>query len=144
MTTTAMASSRTTPSSVLSRYRWFFVVAAVYDLVLGLAFFFAWDPVFAWLGMTLPPHVSWIHLPAVFVFVQGISYALVAADPLANLGLVKVGVLYKACYASLAAYYLLTDQIPAIFFAWFGLFDLLFLVGFVWFLRWAGAQRPHA
>ena len=27
------------------------------------------------------------------------------------------------------------------FFAWFGLFDLLFLIGFVWFLRWAGRER---
>lgn len=127
----------------LVRFRWFFLIAAVYDMALGLAFFFLYDPVFEWLGMTMPPHISWVQLPAVFVFVQGVGYAIVAMDPLGNLGIVKVGIIYKASYAALAAYYLLTDQIPAMFFAWFGLFDFLFLIGFVWFLRWAmrGAGR---
>ena len=125
-------------SAVLARYRWFFLVAAVYDMALGLAFFFLYQPIFEWLGMTLPPHVSYIHLPAVFVFVQGLSYWIVWANPLDNLGIVKVGIVYKASYTALAAYYLMTDQIPAMFFAWFGLFDFLFFIGFVSFLRWAG------
>lgn len=122
----------------LARYRGFFLVAAVYDMALGLAFFFLYDPIFAWLAMTLPPHVSYIQLSAVFVFVQGFGYWIVSTDPLGNLGLVKVGIVYKASYAGLAAYYLVTDQVPAMFFIWFGLFDFLFLIGFAWFLRWAG------
>ena len=113
----------------------------MYDIALGLAFFLAWEPIFEWLGMAVPPHVSYVHLLAVFVAIQGISYALVAADPLDNLGLVKVGVIYKAGYAALAAGYLVTDQIPSMFFAWFGLFDLLFLVAFVLFLRRAAVLR---
>lgn len=124
----------------LPRWRALFVVAAVYDIALGLGFFILWEPIFEWLGMAAPPHVSYIHLPAVFIIVQGVGYALVAADPLGNLGLVKVGVVYKASYAALAAWYLATDQIPAMFFAWFGLFDFLFLVAFVLFLRRATAR----
>jgi len=129
-------------SVTLTRYRWFFLLAAVYDMALGLVFIVAYKPMLEWLGMTLPPHVSYIHLLAIFVFVQGVSYLIAWRDPLANTGIVMVGVLYKAAYASLAAYYLVTDQIPAMFFAWFGLFDLLFLVGFVMFLRWAGRGAP--
>ena len=72
-----------------------------------------------------------------FVTVQGIGYLIVWWRPLANLGIVMVGAIYKASYAALAAYYLVSDQIPAMFFAWFGLFDFLFLIGFVWFLLWA-------
>jgi hypothetical protein len=125
-------------SADLARYRLFFLVAAVYDMALGVAFFFLYQPIFEWLGMTLPPHVSYIHLPAVFVFVQGLSYLIAYANPLGNLGIVKVGVAYKGSYTALAAYYLVTDQIPAMFFAWFGLFDFFFFIGFVWFLRWAG------
>ena len=125
-------------SAIVSRWRWFFLVAAVYDMALGLAFFFLYDPIFKALDMTMPPHISWVQLPAVFVFVQGFGYLLVWLAPLTNLGIVRVGAVYKASYAALAAYYLATDQIPAMFFAWFGLFDLLFLIGFVWFLRWAG------
>jgi len=124
----------------LQRYRLFFLVAATYDMALGIVFFFLYKPIFEWLPMTLPPHVSYIQLSAIFVFIQGLSYLLVYLDPLTNLGIVKVGVAYKASYAALAAYYLVTDQIPAMFFAWFGLFDFLFLLGFVWFLRWARRQ----
>jgi hypothetical protein len=127
----------TAPANLV-RYRWFFLVAAVYDLALGLAFFFLYTPVFDWLGMTMPPHVSFIQLPAVFVAVQGVGYLIIYGNPLANLGLAKMGAVYKASYAGLAAYYLVTDQIPAMFFAWFGLFDFLFLIGFVMFIRWAG------
>ncbi len=125
-------------SADLARYRWFFLVAALYDLALGVAFFFLYEPIFKAIGMPLPSHVSYIHLSAVFVFVQGLGYWFVYRDPLANLGIVKVGVAYKASYSALAAYYLVTDQLPAMFFAWFGLFDFLFFLGFVWFLRWAG------
>jgi len=127
----------------LARYRWLFLVAAVYDLALGIAFFLFGEQVLRELSVDIPPHISYIHLPAVFVFVQGVGYAIVAMNPLGNLGIVKVGIIYKASYSALAAYYLLTDQIPAMFFAWFGLFDLLFFVGFVWFLRWAWRAGAH-
>lgn len=131
-------------SVALKRYRWFFLLAAVYDMALGLLFIVAYKPMFEWLGMTLPPHVAYIHLLAIFVFVQGASYLIAWTGPLANVGIVKVGVLYKAGYSGLAAYYLVTAQIPAMFFAWFGLFDFLFLIGFVSFLRWAGRGAPSA
>ena len=124
----------------LQRWRWLFVVAAVYDIALGVAFLVLWQPVFDWLGMTPPPLVAYITLPAIFVFVQGVGYAIVAGDPLDNLGIVKVGILYKALYAALAGFYFFTDQIPAMFFAWFGLFDFLFFIAFVLFLRWAMRQ----
>lgn len=127
----------TSAGAELARFRWFFLVAAVYDIALGVAFFFFYEPIFKELGMPLPPHVSYIHLPAIFVLVQGLGYGIVWLDPLGNLGVVKVGIIYKASYSALAAYYLATDQIPAMFFAWFGLFDLLFFIGFVWFLVWA-------
>jgi hypothetical protein len=120
----------------LARWRWLFIVAALYDMALGVAFFFFGEAVFEWLGMTPPPHISYIQLPAIFVFVQGVSYALVAAEPLAHPGIVWIGIVYKLSYALLAAWYLVTDQIPAMFFAWFGLFDFVFFLAFVWYLRW--------
>lgn len=131
-------------SVTMSRFRLFFLVSAIYDMALGLAFFFLYEPLFKWIEMPLPPHVAYIQLSAVFVFVQGLGYGLVWGDPLPNLGIVRVGIAYKAGYSALAAYYLLTDQIPAMFFAWFGLFDLLFFFGFVWFLRWVGRGAPRA
>ena len=78
-----------------------FLVAGAYDVVLGLAFMAAGESILETVGMTLPPHVAYIHLAALFILVQGISYLFVARDPWRNVGLARVGVLYKAAYTGL-------------------------------------------
>jgi hypothetical protein len=67
--------------------------------------------------------------------VQGLGYWLVYRDPFDNLGLVRVGVAYKATYSGLALYYLLIGQLPSVFFVPWAVVDLLFLISFVIFLR---------
>ena len=64
-------------------------------------------------------------------------------DPLANLGIVRMGVAYKAAYSGLALYYLATAQLPSVFFIPWAVIDLLFLIGFVMFLR-AASRAQHA
>jgi hypothetical protein len=120
-------------------WRWFFLVAALYDIILGAAFFLLYGPLFEWLAIEQPYNTSYIHLTAAFVFTQGLGYWFVYQDPPGNRGIVKVGVVYKFVFSSLAAYYLLIDQLIHPVFALFGALDLLFLVGFVMFLR---AVRP--
>lgn len=134
--------STTVQRPVSSGWQTFFLLAALYDLILGAAFLVASEPILTAIGMTLPPHIAYIQLAAVFVFVQGLGYWLVSRDPLANLGLVRVGVAYKAAYSGLALYYLATGQLPSVFFIPWAVFDLVFLIGFVMFLRAASrAQR---
>jgi len=118
-------------------WRAFFLVAALYDIVLGLVFVVAGERILSAIGMALPPHVAYIQLAAVFVFVQGLSYWLAYRDPLGNLGIVRVGVAYKAAYAGLAAWYLIIGALPSVFFVPWAIIDLGFLVGFVLFLRTA-------
>ena len=116
-------------------WRAFFLVAALYDIVLGLVFVVAGERILSAIGMALPPHVAYIQLAAVFIFVQGLSYWLAYRDPLGNLGIVRVGVAYKAAYAGLAAWYLVIGALPSVFFVPWAIIDLGFLVGFVLFLR---------
>jgi len=116
-------------------WRAFFLVAALYDIVLGLVFVVAGERILSAIGMALPPHVAYIQLAAVFIFVQGLSYWLAYRDPLGNLGIVRVGVAYKAAYAGLAAWYLVIGRLPSVFFVPWAIIDLGFLVGFVLFLR---------
>ena len=85
--------------------------------------------------MELPPHIAYIQLAAVFIFVQGLSYWFVYRDQSANLGLVRVGVVYKAAYSGLALWYLVIGQLPSNFFIPWAVVDVLFLVGFLLFLR---------
>lgn len=125
---------------VSSGWKTFFLVAALYDLALGVAFMVAGPSILGAIGMTLPPHIAYIHLAAVFVFTQGLSYGLAWLDPMGNLGLVRTGVAYKAGYVGLVVVYLVTNQLPSVFFVPWAVLDALFLVGFVLFLRAAAAK----
>jgi hypothetical protein len=63
-------STRTTgEDAAASAWRTFFLVAALYDIVLGIGFFFLFGPIFSALGIALPNNTSYIHLTAAFVFV---------------------------------------------------------------------------
>jgi hypothetical protein len=129
-------STRTTgEDAATSTWRSFFLVAALYDIVLGIGFFFGFGPIFAALGIALPNNTSYIHLTAAFVFVQGVGYWFVYQDPAANLGIVKLGIVYKAVFAGLGVYYLAIGQLLHPIFLVFAVADALFLVGFWLFLR---------
>ena len=116
-------------------WRAFFLVAALYDLILGAAFFVLYGPLFDMLGIALPNNISYIHLTAAFVFVQGLGYWFVYQDPPGNRGIVKVGVPYKFAFSALGFYYLAIGELLHPVFLVFSVLDLLFLIGFVLFLR---------
>jgi hypothetical protein len=116
-------------------WRSFFLIAALYDMILGAAFFFLYGPLFEMLGVALPNNTSYIHLTAAYVFVQGLGYWFVYQDPGANRGIVKVGAVYKFAFSALALYYTVIGQLLHPVFLVFGLLDLLFLIGFIMFLR---------
>jgi hypothetical protein len=123
-------------------WRTFFLVAAIYDLILGAAFFFLYGPFFEALGIALPNNTSYIHLTAAFVFVQGLGYWFVAQDPDGNRGIVKVGAAYKTAFSGLALYYFLIGELLHPIFGLFGVLDALFLIGFILFLRQPSMRQP--
>ena len=137
MTTTA----RSAPATPADRpFGPFFLIAAFYDLLLGVAFFVAHKPIFGALGVAPPDQRSYVHLLSAFVAVQGLGYLLVWHQPRRNVDLVKVGTAYKAAYVGTALAYLLAGDLPHNVFAWFAVADVAFLVGFVRFL--ATVPRP--
>ena len=121
-------------------WRTYFLVAAVYDLVLGAVFFLAYGPIWEVLELELPNNTVYIHFTAAFVFVQGVGYWIVARNPTANRGIVQMGIAYKFAFASLAFYYLAIGELLHPTFLLFGILDVLFLIGFWWFL----SQHPEA
>jgi hypothetical protein len=125
----------------MSGWRIFFLVAALYDMLLGVAFVIFGEQILNAIDMELPPHIAYIQMAAVFIFVQGFSYLLPFLDPLGNLGIVRVGIVYKAAYAGLALWYLAIGALPSVFFIPWAIIDLGFLVGFVLFLRTARRDR---
>lgn len=124
----------TTGPGVTRFFKAVFLVAALYDAVLGVAFFFLYKPIFDTLGIALPNNTSYIHLSAGFIFVQGVGYWFVYRNMLRNVDLVKLGVVYKVIYSAVAVYYLAIGELLDAAFAWFAVFDVAFAALFVAFL----------
>jgi hypothetical protein len=112
----------------------FFLVAALYDGILGAVFFLFYNPLFHALGIALPNNTSYIHITTAYIFVQGVSYWFVYRNPLKNVDIVKVGIVYKIIYVGLALYYLAIGQLLSAVFAWLAVTDLIFLAFFVLFV----------
>ena len=93
-------------------YRTGFLLAAVWDLILGFVFFVFLRPMFGMLGVAFPENPSYAHLSAAFVFVQGLLYYFVSRNLQRNIDIVRVGIFYKIAYIGVALYYWAIGQSP--------------------------------
>jgi hypothetical protein len=113
-------------------YKTVFLIAAVYDIVLGIIFTFFYRFAFELLGIehALPFYGAYLSLIGSFLFVIGVAYLLIfLSDLKQNLNLIIVGTLYKLAYSSVAIFYLITGEYPhIIFISLFGAMDMIFFV----------------
>ena len=113
-------------------YKGLFLVATLYDAVLGIIFLFFNRQVFDLLGVpdALPAFSGFILLIGAFLFVIGVGYLLIyLGDLQRNRDLITVGALYKLAYSSIAFYCLAIGDYPhLIFITLFGVADLVFFV----------------
>ena len=121
----------------MNRERWIpvlFVVAALYDGLLGAAFLFGSGAVFQWFGVTPPNHPGYVQFPAALLIVFAIMFMAIARNPAGNRNLIPYGILLKASYSGVVCFYWLTTGLPGM---WkpFCIFDLIFLIAFAW--AWA-------
>jgi hypothetical protein len=115
-----------------------FVVAALYDLVLGVAFFAAFKAIYDRFGIPLPNHDAYVQLPAAFIAVFGVGFWFVSKAPERNRDLITLGILMKLAFGGVILSYAFRDAIPPLWvpFAWI---DLAFMVAFIAALN---ASRP--
>jgi len=111
-----------------------FVVAGVYDFVIGLAFLFFGPQIFAAASVPPPNHWGYIQFAALLLVVFGLMFFAVARDPVANRNLIPFGMLLKLCYAGVVAYYWFTTDCPMLFKP-FAVIDLVMFVFFLWAYR---------
>jgi len=111
-----------------------FIVAALYDLILGVLFLAAFKQIYAFFNIALPNHDGYVQFAACLVAIFGIAFWFVAQDPVRNRDIIKLGILLKLSYCSVAFYHNAMGNLPSIWlpFAWF---DLIFLVLFVMAIR---------
>jgi hypothetical protein len=107
-----------------------FLVAALYDGLLGLAFLAAAEWIFHAAKVTPPNHFGYVHFPGAILIVFAIMFAAVAWRPRENRNLIPYGILLKISYCGVAGYHWFTQGIPTL---WkpFAAIDLVFLVLFL-------------
>lgn len=118
----------------LKFYKTVFLIAAAYDLILGVSFYLLYQNVYAMFNIPLPETEAYLQLNAAFVFAQGILYWFVYRNIKRNVDIVKVAVVYKLAYAWVALYNWAIGELPHSIFAVFGLIDIVFIVFFILYL----------
>ncbi len=116
-------------------YKTLFLIAALYDFILGLVFFiflpFFFENIFK---MPVPNYPAFYQAAAAFVFVMGVGFYYVYLNMYRNIDIVKLGIVFKLVYTVLAFYYVFVKNMPWIF-SLFGVLDLIFIVFFIFYLR---------
>ena len=120
----------------------FFMVAAAYDVILGVLFLLAYPAVYAAFNVTLPNHPAYVQFAAAVVAIFGIGFWYVARAPERNRDIIKLGVLFKLTYSVVVLGWWFRGQMPAMWvpFAWI---DLVFMAAFVAALRALPALAAH-
>jgi hypothetical protein len=119
----------------------FFLLAAAYDGVLGIAFILAPGSIFAMYGVEPPNHMAYVQFPAMLLILFAIMFYRIAMDPVRNRDLILYGCGLKIAYCSLAFWYMFTTGIPSMWVPW-AYADLVFLVLFILSWKSIGA-RPQ-
>jgi len=106
-----------------------FVVAALYDGLLGLAFLCGADAVFKWAQVTPPNHLGYVQFPAALLIVFAIMFLAIARKPRENRRLISYGMMLKVSYAGVVVYHWSASGIPNL---WkpFAVFDMVFFALF--------------
>jgi hypothetical protein len=116
-------------NSRIKYYKSLFLIASVYDILLGIVFTLFYRSAFALLKIsdTLPKFGGYLSLIGAFLFVIGIAYYLIyRGDLIKNRDLILVGVLYKLAYCVTTFFYFAIGQVPhMLFVSLFGVIDFI-------------------
>ena len=118
-----------------------FIVAAIYDGLLGVAFLFGSGALFLWFGVTPPNHPGYVQFPAALLIVFAVMFMAIAMNPVKNRNLIPYGIMLKASYCGIILFHWFTAGLPGM---WkpFCIFDLVFLIAFAW--AWTALRGKQA
>ena len=83
-----------------------FIIAAIYDGVLGLLFLFSPGLAFEMFEVVPPNHFGYVQFPAILLLIFAAMFYRVAMDPVANRFIMLYGVALKAGYSGIVFYLL--------------------------------------
>lgn len=117
-----------------------FIIAALYDGILAIAFLFFATDLFQWFGVTPPNHLAYVKFPALLLLIFAAMFFRIASDPVKNRDLIPYGIALKIAYSGTAFWYQFTQGIPSMWIPW-AWADLAFLVLFVVAWKSVAPQR---
>jgi hypothetical protein len=125
----------------LTSVRGLFVVAGLYDGILGAAFLLMGPALFDHFKIAPPNHFGYVEFPAGLLVVFALMFFAVAARPRANRNLIPYGILLKVCYCGTVIFNWVQTDVPWI---WkpFAVADFVFMILFVW--AWMAIGRAGA
>jgi hypothetical protein len=106
-----------------------FLVAALYDGLLGAVFLVAPGWVYEQAQVTPPNHWAYVQFPAALLMVFACMFVAIGINPIANRNLIPYGILLKVSYCGLAFWYWSIAGVPGL---WkpFAVIDLIMAVLF--------------
>ena len=117
-----------------------FMIAALYDIVLGITLGLAFKPIMTRFGIVLPNHDAYVQLPAALVTIFGIAFALIAAAPRERRDLILLGILMKISYSGIVLGHAAAGNMPGMW-TWFAWADLAFAIAFA--AAWRALAASH-
>ncbi len=122
-------------------YKVLFIISGLYDFILGFGFCFFYKWLFQTvLQRTIPQPPIYFQVCAAFIGLIGIGYFLVWKNLYRNVDLVIIGGGMKVIYI-LGAIWFSTYAIVPLALVLFGILDVVFLILFVEFLRFAKVNK---
>lgn len=107
-----------------------FLVASIYDVMLGLVFGLFFRLIYNSFGVTPPDNAAYIQLPAFYILIFGVGFYLVYRDPVRHRGIVLLGILMKVNFICVAFGHLFVGNLPVFYLPW-AIIDVLFLILFI-------------
>ena len=117
----------------------FYIIAGLYDGILGVAFLLFSGAIFAFYGVEPPNHMAYVQFPALLLLVFAAMFFRVAANPVRNRELILYGIGLKISYCVMAFGYQITTGISSMWIPW-AWADLVFLLFFIMTWRSLGRQ----
>jgi len=117
-----------------------FLLIALYDGGLGLAFLAAPAAIFRLADVPPPNHFGYVQFPALLLIVFALMFIAIARNPVANRGMIVYGILLKLSYCGLVFWYWFSTGIPGL---WkpFALIDLVTALLFAWVYTTLGSAE---
>ena len=108
-----------------------FLIAAVYDGLLGIVFLFMPWTIFEKFEVPPPNHYGYVQFSAALLLIFTLMFIRIALRPAAHRYLIIYGILLKISYSGIAFWYWATDGIPGL---WkpFAIGDLVMAALFIW------------